>query len=265
MGADGPLEVVDERVHLLIRLRPAEFALLVLDVAVERRDRRIDQPGHPKPPPALVAERESALIQASRRAVIPVGPMPCSCAISDSGPAPTAPGACTRHGQGRVVPGRRACGSRCHPGWAIGFSRSLVGDRPSVLRPRSGTELIDYAARGQRPMRGSFFVRSRSTRVRQRSMNGSIPTAGGQEQVLRNENPVSGDFCKPSDGLEPSTPPCHGGSGAVLADTAGHSRACFSCNSGLHAVVCRARACPRVLDLMYPSRTRVALSVQNTD
>lgn len=27
----------------------------------------------------------------------------------------------------------------------IGSSRSLVGDRPSVLRPRSGTELIDHA------------------------------------------------------------------------------------------------------------------------
>ena len=28
----------------------------------------------------------------------------------------------------------------------MGLSRSLVGDRPSVLRPRSGTELIDHAA-----------------------------------------------------------------------------------------------------------------------
>jgi len=64
--------------------------------------------------------------------------MPCSCSISGSGPAPAAPGACTRHGQGRVAPGRRAWGSRCHPGWAIGSCRSLVGDRPSVLRPRSG-------------------------------------------------------------------------------------------------------------------------------
>ena len=46
MGAGGPLEVVDERVHLLIQRPPVEFALLVLDVAVGRRDRRIDQVGH---------------------------------------------------------------------------------------------------------------------------------------------------------------------------------------------------------------------------
>src|SRR5580765_7506868 len=32
--------------HLLIRRRPVELALVVLDVSVERGDRRIDQPGH---------------------------------------------------------------------------------------------------------------------------------------------------------------------------------------------------------------------------
>src|SRR5437773_2129039 len=44
--ADRPLEVVDERVYLLVRLGPVELALRVLDVAVERRDRRVDQLGH---------------------------------------------------------------------------------------------------------------------------------------------------------------------------------------------------------------------------
>ena len=41
-------------------------------------------------------------------------------------------------------------------------------------------------------------------------------------------------------------PPYHGGSGAVLACTPGHSRSCFSCKSGLRmclAVPARARAC----------------------
>jgi hypothetical protein len=41
-------------------------------------------------------------------------------------------------------------------------------------------------------------------------------------------------------------PPYHGGSGAALAGTAGHSRSRFSCKSGLHgvsAVPARARAC----------------------
>ena len=43
---DRPLEVVDERVHLLVRLAPVELAVLVRDVAVERGDRRVDQLGH---------------------------------------------------------------------------------------------------------------------------------------------------------------------------------------------------------------------------
>ena len=38
MGADVALEIIDERVHFLIRCRPAKLALLVLDVAVERRN-----------------------------------------------------------------------------------------------------------------------------------------------------------------------------------------------------------------------------------
>jgi hypothetical protein len=44
--ANRPLEVVDERVHFLVRRRPIEPALRVLDVAVERRDHRVDQLGH---------------------------------------------------------------------------------------------------------------------------------------------------------------------------------------------------------------------------
>jgi hypothetical protein len=49
VGADLPLQVGDERVHLVVRLRPTESALLVLDVAVERRYRRVDQLGHDAP------------------------------------------------------------------------------------------------------------------------------------------------------------------------------------------------------------------------
>ena len=78
----GPLEVVDERVHLLIRRRPVESALLVLDVTVERRDRQIAQAGHLKPLPAPVVDRRSApSSRASRRAVVPVGPVPCRASI----------------------------------------------------------------------------------------------------------------------------------------------------------------------------------------
>src|SRR6476619_8082760 len=46
MSADRPLEVVEEGVHLLVRPRPVELAVLVLDVAVERGERRVDQLGH---------------------------------------------------------------------------------------------------------------------------------------------------------------------------------------------------------------------------
>ena len=35
----------------------------------------------------------------------------------------------------------------------------------------------------------------------------------------RGKKPIYRDFLEPSDGLEPSTPPYHGGSGAVLAGT----------------------------------------------
>src|SRR6476659_2716358 len=46
MSADRPLEVVEEGVHLLVRPRPVELAGRVLDVAVERGERRVDQLGH---------------------------------------------------------------------------------------------------------------------------------------------------------------------------------------------------------------------------
>jgi hypothetical protein len=46
MGAHRALEVVDEPVDFLVRLRPVEVAVLVGDIAVERGDRRIDQLGH---------------------------------------------------------------------------------------------------------------------------------------------------------------------------------------------------------------------------
>src|SRR5450830_703964 len=38
VGADRPLEVVDEAVHLLVRHTPVEAAVLVGDMAVERHD-----------------------------------------------------------------------------------------------------------------------------------------------------------------------------------------------------------------------------------
>jgi hypothetical protein len=74
----------------------------------------------------------------------------------------------------------------------------------------------------------------------------------------------AGIFFKPSDGLEPSTPSLPwrfrdgtGGHGRALAIT-------FFLQIEPSRRVSRARACPRVAKLMYPSRTRAALSVQQT-
>ena len=43
VGADRPLEVVDEGVHLGVGHRPVEPAFPVFDVAIEGRDRRVDE------------------------------------------------------------------------------------------------------------------------------------------------------------------------------------------------------------------------------
>src|SRR5262249_11112584 len=54
-------EVVDEAVDLLVRMRPVEASARVRDAAVDRGDRRVDQPPHaPKlqpyePPAAIIA------------------------------------------------------------------------------------------------------------------------------------------------------------------------------------------------------------------
>src|ERR671911_884948 len=50
VAADRPLEVVDEGVHLVVGHSPVEPAVVVLDVAIERCDRRVDQLGHGEPP-----------------------------------------------------------------------------------------------------------------------------------------------------------------------------------------------------------------------
>src|SRR6266508_4941126 len=87
-------------------------------------------------------------------------------------------------------------------------------------------------------------------------------------RVRRTDNirgQFAGTLAKPSDGLEPSTPSLPwrfpggtGGHGRPLAIT-------FLLQIAPTRRVWRARVCPRVLDLMYPSRTPVALSVLKTN
>jgi hypothetical protein len=59
------------------------------------------------------------------------------------------------------------------------------------------------------------------------------------QALAKQKAPVSGAFAEPSSGLEPETPPDHGGSGAELAATAGHSRSSFSRKSPLRGVLAR--------------------------
>src|SRR5439155_23368421 len=64
--------------------------------------------------------------------------------------------------------------------------------------------------------------------------------------ILNEKGPTCGAFAKPSDGLEPSTPPYHGGFGASRACTRDHSRHTLSCKSRRskdRRCVARRRAC----------------------
>jgi hypothetical protein len=65
----------------------------------------------------------------------------------------------------------------------------------------------------------------------------------------RRKELISRNFAEPSDGLEPSTP----------------SLPSFDLQIGALRHVTRVLAYPRVVDLMYPSRTRALLSVLKTD
>src|SRR5215208_663989 len=49
VSADQPLEVVNKGMHLLVWYSPAEIAVLVRYVVVERRDRQVDQLSHGEP------------------------------------------------------------------------------------------------------------------------------------------------------------------------------------------------------------------------
>ena len=55
VGADGAHEVGDEREDFVVGLGPVETAVLVLDVAVERHVRYVDQLGHAVSLPSLSA------------------------------------------------------------------------------------------------------------------------------------------------------------------------------------------------------------------
>jgi hypothetical protein len=49
VGADRSFQIVDERVHLLVRRRPLEAAGRILDKSVQRCDRGVHQLGHVVP------------------------------------------------------------------------------------------------------------------------------------------------------------------------------------------------------------------------
>jgi hypothetical protein len=70
---------------------------------------------------------------------------------------------------------------------------------------------------------------------------------------------------EPSDGLEPSTPSLPWRSWGGTGVHGGAREITFFLQTGISNLVDGARACPHVLSLMYPSRTRGMLSVLTTD
>jgi hypothetical protein len=120
----------------------------------------------------------------------------------------------------------------------------------------------------ERGLLGFYFavVREGGSRLEIRSSSCSPTRAALRHASVVTDNKDSrsaGLFPKPSDGLEPSTPSLPfkcgtGGLGRALADT-------FCLHIGSLRCVADARACPRVRYLMYPSRTRGASSVSQTD
>src|SRR5437879_3212948 len=75
----------------------------------------------------------------------------------------------------------------------------------------------------------------------------------------------AGISCKPSDGLEPSTPSLPWRFWVGISGHGSASAGTFSLQIGKSLCVADVRACPRVLSLLYPSRTRVMLSILKTD
>jgi hypothetical protein len=92
-----------------------------------------------------------------------------------------------------------------------------------------------------------------------------VPARARRLQSRQRKTPLAGISRKPSDGLEPSTPSLpwrfRGGNG-------GHGRArvvTFFLQIEPWRRVVSVRECPRVLGLMYPSRTCVLLSARKTE
>ena len=111
---------------------------------------------------------------------------------------------------------------------------------------------MDTGLRARKPAQRHAFLASRE----------AFPAGGGRSvdveaktgrYTSKRKRLISRNFLKPSDGLEPSTPSLPSSAGIFFLEIDPSSR------------VGRARACPRVPDLMYPSRTRGVLSVYKTD
>jgi len=130
-------------------------------------------------------------------------------------------------------------------GW-IGFGAFGRGAGEVVIARSS-------RARSMRP-KGPFFQNAFRTRA----------SAGSAGRPEYKKIPFCGAFAEPSDGLEPSTPSLPwrspGGTGV-------HGRTLeitFFLQIASSRCISRARACPRVPALVYPSRTRGLLSVFKT-
>ena len=128
------------------------------------------------------------------------------------------------------------------------LSLGVLGQRRFELGPpRQPPEPMKLAVHGSEKLQFSRRRRRRSGLGG--SINGSIPGARCRlcKWSREKRSRFTGTLQSPLTDSNRRPPPYHGGSQAVLAGTAGHSRSRFSCKSrrrGVSPVLARARACP---------------------
>jgi len=135
-----------------------------------------------------------------------------------------------------------------------------AGHSPTIALATYGHVIEELEGAERRPAEDVIRA-ARSRRVPSEFPQRAAAAAGHARRTRK----VAAKRLKPSDGLEPSTPTLpwrfwggNGGHGRALASTM-----CLQFGDILD--VGRDRACPRVLGLVYPSRTRGLLSDHKTD
>ena len=139
-----------------------------------------------------------------------------------------------------------------------------IGERPPLLSPRPIARIAEMATRKREKVDDGLFKGSLSSPDQRMSYEHLLEKEVLSCTRLRQQKSPFAGILEPSDGLEPSTPSLPW---RFPGATGGHGRAfaiTFRLQIGSSRRVSRARPCPRVPRLMYPSRTRGSLSVCKT-